>query len=63
MQVCHIPWKWKQHACTDFGSRRGEAMERKKWFRNNYCRNQVACVIAIIWLGQKEGHEQDGLKG
>jgi hypothetical protein len=35
----------------------------KKWFWNNYCRNQGACVIAIIWLGQKVGREQDGLKG
>jgi threonine/homoserine efflux transporter RhtA len=24
---------------------------------------RVACVIAIIWLGQKVGREQDGLKG
>jgi hypothetical protein len=38
-------------------------MERKKWFQNYYCRNQGACVIAIIWLGQKVGYEQDGLKG
>jgi hypothetical protein len=22
--------------------------EKEKWFRNNYCRNQGACVIAII---------------
>jgi hypothetical protein len=42
--------------------RRGDGKKRK-WFRNNYCQNQGACVIAIIWLGQKEGHEQDGLKG
>jgi hypothetical protein len=63
MQSSHIPWKLKRHACTDFGSRRGEAMERKEWFRNYYCQNQGACVIAIIWLGQKVGREQDGLKG
>jgi hypothetical protein len=30
MKSSHIPWKWKWHVCTDFGSRRGEAMERKK---------------------------------
>jgi hypothetical protein len=39
-------------------------MEKKEeWFWNNYCRNQGACVIAIIWLGQKMGLEQDGLRG
>jgi hypothetical protein len=47
----------------DFGSPRGEAMGRKRMVRNYYSRNQEACVIAIIWLGQKVGHEQDGLKG
>jgi hypothetical protein len=37
MQSSHIPWKLKRHACTDFGSRRGRAMKKKKWFLNNYC--------------------------
>jgi hypothetical protein len=40
MQSSHMPWKLKRHACTDFGSQRGEVMERKEWFRNYYCRNQ-----------------------
>jgi hypothetical protein len=31
--------------------------EKEKWFQNNYCRNQGACVIAIIWLGQKMGRD------
>jgi hypothetical protein len=40
MQSSHILWKWKRHACTDFGRQRGEAIKKKKWFWNTYCRNQ-----------------------
>jgi hypothetical protein len=64
MQSSHILRQWEWHACTDFGSRRGEAMVRKKnGFRIIITETRGACVIAIIWLGQKVGREQDGLKG
>jgi hypothetical protein len=63
MQSSHILRQWEWHACTDFGSRRGEAMERKNDFGIIIAETRGACVIAIIWLGQKVGHEQDGLKG
>jgi threonine/homoserine efflux transporter RhtA len=38
-------------------------MERKNDFGIIIAETRGACVIAIIWLGQKVGHEQDGLKG
>jgi hypothetical protein len=41
--------------------RRGNGNQRR-WFRNYYCRNQGACVIAITWPNQKVGREQDGPK-
>jgi hypothetical protein len=30
MQSSHILRQWEWHACMDFGSQRGEAMEREK---------------------------------
>jgi hypothetical protein len=49
MQSSHIPFE--------------EAIKRK-WFWNNYCRNQGACVIAIIQVGQKGGpRSKMGSKG
>jgi hypothetical protein len=45
------------------GDGRGEAMEtRKSDFRIIIAETRGACVIAITWLDQKVGHEQDGLK-
>jgi hypothetical protein len=45
------------------GDRRGEATEsRKSGFRIIIAETRGACVIAIIWLDQKVGHEQYGLK-
>jgi threonine/homoserine efflux transporter RhtA len=39
-------------------------MERKKnGFGIIIAETRGACVISIIWLGQKVGREQDGLKG
>jgi hypothetical protein len=39
-------------------------MERKKnGFEIIIAETRGACVIAIIWLGQKVGRKQDGLKG
>jgi hypothetical protein len=50
--------------CTDFGSRRGEAMERKKMvFKIIIAETRGACLFTIFWLGQKVSREQDGLKG
>jgi hypothetical protein len=64
MQNSHIQRQWEWHACTDFGSRRGKVMERKKnGFGTIIAETRGACVITIIWLGQKVGHKQDGLKG
>jgi hypothetical protein len=46
------------------GGRRGEATKtRKSGFRIIIAETRGACVIAIIWLDQKVGREQDGLKG
>jgi hypothetical protein len=42
--------------------RRGDGKE-KNGFEIIIAETRGACVIAIIWLGQKVGHEQDGLKG
>jgi hypothetical protein len=42
--------------------RRGDGKE-KNGFRIIIAETRGACVIAIIWLGQKVGREQDGLKG
>jgi hypothetical protein len=43
--------------------RRGEATKtRKSGFRIIIAETRGACVIAIIWLDQKVGHEQDGIK-
>jgi hypothetical protein len=43
--------------------RRGEAMEtREGGFRIIIAKTRGACVIAIIWLNQKMGREQDGPK-
>jgi hypothetical protein len=36
---------------------------RKGGFEIIIAETMGACVIAIIWLDQKMGHEQDGLKG
>jgi hypothetical protein len=36
---------------------------RKGGFRIIIAKTKGACVITIIWLDQKVGHEQDGLKG
>jgi hypothetical protein len=48
----------------DFGRRRGEVMEKEKnGFGIIIAKTRGATVIAIIWLGQKVGREQDGLKG
>jgi hypothetical protein len=45
------------------GDRRGEATEtRKSGFRIIIAETRGACVIAIIWLDQKVGRKQDGLK-
>jgi hypothetical protein len=45
------------------GDRRGEETEtRKSGFRIIIAETRGACVITIIWLDQKVGHEQDGLK-
>jgi hypothetical protein len=64
MQSSHIPWKWKQHACTNFGRRRGKAMGKKKnGFGIIIAETKGACVIVIIWLGRKVGRKQDGLRG
>jgi hypothetical protein len=42
---------------------RGEATEtRKSGFRIIIAETRGACVIAIIWLDQKVGREQDGCK-
>jgi hypothetical protein len=46
-----------------FGSRIGEAMKRKKMVLESLLPKPGACVIAIIWLGQKVGREQQGLEG
>jgi hypothetical protein len=48
MQSSHIHWKLKRHACTDFGSRRGEAMKKRNGFRIIIAETRGACVIAII---------------
>jgi hypothetical protein len=46
------------------GGQRGEATEsRKSGFGIIIAETRWACVIAIIWLDQKVGREQDGLKG
>jgi threonine/homoserine efflux transporter RhtA len=42
--------------------RRGDGKE-KKGFGIIIAETRGACVIAIIWLGQKVGCEQHGLKG
>jgi hypothetical protein len=64
MQSSHILWQWEWHMCTDFGSRRGEAMERKKMvFKIIIAETRGACLFTIFWLGQKVSREQDGLKG
>jgi hypothetical protein len=43
--------------------RRGEATKtRKSGFGIIIVETRGACVIAIIWLDQKVGREQDGLK-
>jgi threonine/homoserine efflux transporter RhtA len=42
--------------------RRGDGKE-KKGFGIIIAETIGACVIAIIWLGQKVGCEQHGLKG
>jgi hypothetical protein len=42
--------------------RRGDEKE-KNGFKFIIAETRGACVIAIIWLGQKVGREQDGLKG
>jgi hypothetical protein len=43
--------------------RRGEVTKtRKGGFRIIVTETRGACVIAIIWLNQKVGHEQDGPK-
>jgi hypothetical protein len=42
--------------------RRGDGKE-KSGFRIIIAKIRGACVIAIIWLGQKVGCEQDRLKG
>jgi hypothetical protein len=42
--------------------RRGDG-KRKNGFRIIIAETRGACVIAIIWLGQKVGREQDVLKG
>jgi hypothetical protein len=42
--------------------RRGDGNE-KNGFEIIIAKTRGACVIAIIWLGQKVGREQDGLKG
>jgi hypothetical protein len=43
--------------------RRGEATEnREGGFRIIIAETKGACVIAIIWLNQKVGREQDGTK-
>jgi hypothetical protein len=49
------------HVQTRRSKRRGDG-NQGRWFQNYYCRNQEACVIAIIWLNQKVGRKQDGLK-
>jgi hypothetical protein len=43
MQSSHILRQWEWHARTDFGSRRGEVIGKRKWFRYYYCQNQGAC--------------------
>jgi hypothetical protein len=42
--------------------RRGDEKE-KNGFRIIIAKTRGACVIAIIWLGQKVGRKQDVLKG
>jgi hypothetical protein len=43
---------------TQRSKKRGNENQRR-WFRNYYCRNQGACVIAITWPNQKVSREQD----
>jgi hypothetical protein len=38
-------------------------MEKENGFRIVIAETRGACVIVIIWLGQKVGREQNGLKG
>jgi hypothetical protein len=48
-------------ACVfGLGDRRGDAAEpREGGFRIIIAETRGACVITIIWLNQKAGHEQD----
>jgi hypothetical protein len=49
--VAHVYGFWRS-------KRRGDGKE-KNGFRIIIAETRVACVIAIVWLGQKVGHEQE----
>jgi hypothetical protein len=55
VEVARVYGSWKS-------KRQGDG-KKKNDFRIIIVDSRRACVIAIIWLGQKVGREQDGLRG
>jgi hypothetical protein len=55
VEVARVYGSWKS-------KRRGDG-KKKNGFRIIIAETRGACVITIIWLGQKVGREQDGLRG